>query len=298
MMHEARQSPTGTIYDIGYQHYEGERLGRWNALRTIFEHGLRTVFGIGRGEKAKLLPLGLLSLALVPAIVQSWLGAAIGDVLRIVSYENYFEEIRMIFLIFCAAQAPELVTTDQHNKVLPLYFVRPLHRTDYAAGKLAALIAALLVIGLAGQIILLAGRIFAAEDVLAGVRDERGAILPILGATLLGTALLASLSLAIAAHMKARTLATAAIFGTFLITAALPPLLTEALGQEQGRYAFLLSPMLVVNGTAHWLFEAEAAPRSMLATADLPLHYYAIAGAVLTAAMVLLLLHRSRRIRL
>jgi ABC-2 type transport system permease protein len=297
-MPEAGQSAAGTIYDIGYQRYEGERLGRWNAVRTIFSHGVRTVFGIGRGEKAKLLPLGLLAMAMVPAIVQSWLAAALGDMARLISYDNYFDQVSIIFLLFCAAQAPELVTTDQHNRVLPLYFVRPMRRIDYAAGKYAALVAALLLIGLAGQAVLFAGRVFVADELMDGWHAERGAVLPILGVTLTGALLLAALALAIASYMRARTLATAAIFAAFLVTAALPPLLMQALGPERGRYAFLVNPMLLVNGTSNWLFEVEAQPRSMLAMAGLPFHHYGITAIVATVLLVALLLHRYRRITL
>jgi ABC-2 type transport system permease protein len=294
-MSEARQSATGIIYDIGYQHYDGERLGRWNAARTIFGHGLRTLFGIGRGEKAKLLPFGLLVLAILPAIMQSWVAAVLGDMARLIWYDNYFDQISIILLLFCAAQAPELVSTDQHNRVLPLYFVRPIHRSDYALGKYAALVAALLIIGLAGQLVLFAGRVFAAEELLVGWRAERGALPPILGVTLAGALLLAPLTLAVAAHVRARALATAAIFAAFLVSAALPPLLVQALGPEQGRYAFLLNPILVVNGTSHWLFDTEAQRRSMLATANLPFHYYAIAAMAGAALFAALLVNRYRR---
>jgi ABC-2 type transport system permease protein len=297
-MPEQVQSGSGTIYDIGYQHYDGERLGRGYAIRTLVVHGMRTVFGVDRGEKAKLLPLGLLALALVPAIIQSWLGAAMGDMMRIISYENYFQRVEMLLLIFCAAQAPELVSTDQHNRVLSLYFVRPLHRTDYALGKLLALVAAVLIIGLAGQVVLFSGRVFAAEDLLAGWRAERGALLPILGVNMTAAILLASVSLAIAAHMKARTLATAAIFALFLVVTAVPALLMEALGAEQGRYAFLANPLTIINGVSHWLFEAEIERRSMLEAAGMPLHWYGYAAAALTILMVLLLLDRYRRLSL
>ncbi|HLQ49004.1 MAG TPA: ABC transporter permease, partial [Candidatus Dormibacteraeota bacterium] len=45
-------SPTGSIYDIGYRRYEGPRLGRAHAIRSLFFHSLRSTFGIGRGGRA------------------------------------------------------------------------------------------------------------------------------------------------------------------------------------------------------------------------------------------------------
>ncbi len=38
----------GSIYDLGYQRYEGVRLGRRHAIWALYVHSLRSVFGIGR----------------------------------------------------------------------------------------------------------------------------------------------------------------------------------------------------------------------------------------------------------
>ena len=46
----------GAIYDLGYQHYTGERRGRGYAFRTLLGFSFRSAFGLGRGEKAKSLP--------------------------------------------------------------------------------------------------------------------------------------------------------------------------------------------------------------------------------------------------
>jgi ABC-2 type transport system permease protein len=297
-MPEHVQSATGTIYDIGYQHYDGERLGRGYAVRTMFLYGLRSAFGHGRDEKSKLLPFALLFLAVIPAIIQAWLGAATGDMMRLISYDTYFQHVDVLLLIFCAAQAPELVSTDQHNRVLPLYFVRPIQRTDYAMGKLLALVVAVLILALAGQAVLFAGRLFVAEDLLAGWRAERGALLPILGVSTTAALLLASVSLAVAASIKARPLATAAIFGVFLVVTATPSLLMEALGRDHGRHAFLMNSMTIVSGLSHWWFGTDVARDSMVGTAGMPLHWYGYAAPVLVVAMVLVLLDRYRRFSL
>jgi ABC-2 type transport system permease protein len=297
-MHEPASSATGTIYDIGYRRYDGERLGRWHTLTTLAGHGLRSAFGFGRGDRARLLPFSLLLLALVPAVVQSWVAAALGDAVRIVEYSTYFQQVEFIFLIFCAAQAPELVTTERHNGVLALYFVRPLHRVDYAAGKLAALVAALLIIGLSAQLTLLAGRVFAAADLPTGWAAERYALLPILGVTLVAALLLGSMALLIASWVKARMLATAAIFGAFLVTAALPAMLLRALGEERGGYAILMNPAALISGSSHWLFGTEPRPNSVLNAFQLPLHYYGIAAVAASLLLTAALLFRYRRLSL
>ena len=53
----ANVGPTGSIYDIGYRRYEGPRLGRGHAIRSLFTHSLRSTFGIGRGGRAKIAPI-------------------------------------------------------------------------------------------------------------------------------------------------------------------------------------------------------------------------------------------------
>jgi ABC-2 type transport system permease protein len=291
------EAPAGTIYDIGYQSYDGPRLGRTHAVTALIAHGLRTTAGIGRGERAKIAPVVLVGLALIPAVIQAWIGAASGNATVLVGYHSYIQQVDFILLLFCAAQAPELVTTDQQHRVLPLYLSRPLRRADYAAGKLAALAIALLVIALLGQTVLFAGRVFVNDDALAGLRAEGSALLPILVTTVAAALLLSSLSLAIAAHMRTRTLASVAIIAFFLVAAAMAPLLAQALPDGAARYMILANPSLALSGTSHWLFDAEPLRRSMLARADLPGSAYAAAAAAWTAVAAGLLFARYQRIR-
>ena len=49
----------GEVFDLGYQRYDGPREGRARGRRAIFETGVRTVLGIGRGGRAKILPSGV-----------------------------------------------------------------------------------------------------------------------------------------------------------------------------------------------------------------------------------------------
>jgi hypothetical protein len=55
----AGAAETGSIYDIGYRKYDGPRLGRAHAVRSLFFHSLRSSYGIGRGGRAKIAPLVL-----------------------------------------------------------------------------------------------------------------------------------------------------------------------------------------------------------------------------------------------
>ena len=188
---------TGTIYDIGYRHYDGPRLGRGGAIGAIVGAGLRAVFGLGRSGRSKILPWGILVLALVPAAVAVAIRVLVGDLVDLYSYDNYLWGIGALFPIFLAAQAPELVVSDVRHHVLPLYFSRPIGRFDYVLAKLVALGGALLSLTLLPVLLLFAGRVLAADDLVAALGDEIGALPAIVGSGLLHAAVLASLGLAI-----------------------------------------------------------------------------------------------------
>ena len=57
------------IHDIGFRHYDGPRLGRGWAFRSLLLETLRGAFGLGRPAKVKIMPWVLIGLFTVPAIV-------------------------------------------------------------------------------------------------------------------------------------------------------------------------------------------------------------------------------------
>src|SRR6187455_2179044 len=59
----------GSIYDLGYRGYEGPRLGRRGAVVALLTHSLRTAYGLGRGARSKIMPVGLVLLALLPSLL-------------------------------------------------------------------------------------------------------------------------------------------------------------------------------------------------------------------------------------
>ena len=52
-----RDAMTGNIYDLGYRGYDGPRLGRRHAIATLIRHSMRSVLGLGRTTRAKIMPL-------------------------------------------------------------------------------------------------------------------------------------------------------------------------------------------------------------------------------------------------
>ena len=56
-----------SIYDLGYRHYDGVRVGRRGTPLTLYTHGLRSCFGLGRRATSKIFPWAPAILASVPA---------------------------------------------------------------------------------------------------------------------------------------------------------------------------------------------------------------------------------------
>jgi ABC-2 type transport system permease protein len=285
----------GTIYDIGYRRYEGVRRGRIHVVWTLVVHGLRSIFGFGRTDRAKAIPFILTAMALIPAVGQAWVAASTGNLIRMVTYENYLQQVEFILMLLCAAQAPELVSSDQNSRVLPLYFSRPLRRIDYVTGKVAALALAVFAIGVLGPMIILAGRVFANEQLAVGWAAERPSVPPIIAAAVIAALLFSTVSLAISSFLKGRTRASASVVGFFLVAAAASRILRQALPEAYQDYAVLIDPMQAMSGTSLFLFDGEPARRSLLARVDLPEPIYlATAGAfILVAAGVLVARYRK-----
>ena len=132
-------SDTGVIHDIGYQSYDGERLGRGGIVAALTWHSLRSAFGLRRGAKAKIIPVLTFVIMCLPAVVNAAAIALTSSHTRQVAYDTYVPALRVLVLVvFLAAQAPELVSRDLRSHTLPLYFARPIRRIDYPAAKLAA----------------------------------------------------------------------------------------------------------------------------------------------------------------
>src|SRR6266568_6329047 len=99
----------GVIHDIGYQTYDGPRLGRGNIGLALCWHSLRSAFGFGRGAKAKIVPVIAFVIMCAPAVVNAIVMALGRSHVRLVEYDTYVGNLRvLVLLVFMAAQAPEL----------------------------------------------------------------------------------------------------------------------------------------------------------------------------------------------
>jgi ABC-2 type transport system permease protein len=207
---------TGVIHDIGYRRYTGRRLGRAQIIRALFWHSLRSAYGLGRGAKAKIVPVLAFVIMCLPAIVNA-VAIARGNP-RVVPYDTYANQLRVVvMIIFIAAQAPELVSRDLRSHVLPLYFCRPMRRLDYPVAKLAAFITACLALIEIPLLLLYVGTVAQVHSGSA-VWTQTKALIPGLLVGLMWSVLLAAIGLALASLSGRRAYATGSIAIYFFLT--------------------------------------------------------------------------------
>jgi ABC-2 type transport system permease protein len=309
----ASQAAGGVIYDRGYRRYDGVRLGRPQIALALFWHSLRSSFGIGRGAKAKILPVIAFAGICLPAVVNA-VGVARGGA-PVVFYGTYTFPLRVVVMtIFVAVQAPELVSRDLRSHVLPLYFSRPLRRRDYPAAKYAAFTVACLLMIEIPLLLLYLGNIVSAQG-SSGVWHQTRLLAGGLGVGALWAVLLAAIGLALACLTAKRAYATGAVAIFFFLTwtlaqiiysvaghpvivhaspgHGLPPGAAVAQAVTSGQQlAGLISPFTVLDGVRQWLGGKVPGPMAP------PGHYGAVYGVmflVLLAASLTILAVRYRK---
>lgn len=286
---------TGSIYDLGYRRYEGQRLGRQHAVLSLYFYTLRSAFGIGRRTSSKIIPIIITVIAFIPAIVQLGVAAIVSGVVDIIRPENYFGFVQVPVALFCAAVAPEIAGRDMRQRTLSLYFSRALLRRDYALAKLGAFATALMVLTLAPQALLLIGNGLASKDLADYVRDNWEDLPRTIVSGVGIAAAMGAISLAIAVQTSRRAYATIAVVAWFLVTWPIAAILVIEVGGA-GRAAALFSPFDFVYGATRWVFDVGVERDSVQDYADIPLWGYGAAVAAHAAAGTALVIRRFERI--
>jgi ABC-2 type transport system permease protein len=287
---------TGSIYDLGYRRYEGPRLGRAYAVRSLIVHSFRTTYGLGRGGRAKIAPLVLGALAVLPAVLvvgALTLAARLGVQRELegaspISYESYFSSIGAIIALFCAAQAPELFGRDQRHGVLTLYFARALRRSDYTLARLTGFFLALLLLLIFPQAVLFIGRGLLSTDIASTFGRDLPKVPAIVGQALLTAGLLGGLSMAVSAFTPRRAYATAGIIALFVLPGIVAGIVIQLGSSAIGNWLVLLSQGTVLSGTNSLLFGTEL-PEGLFFF-DLPRWTFlasALAGIAVSVGLVL-----------
>jgi ABC-2 type transport system permease protein len=292
----------GNIYDLGYRRYEGSRLGRAHAIRSLVIHSFRTTFGIGRSGRAKVAPIVFGAMAILPAvIIVGGLTVAARfnferqlDETDLIGFDNYFSAITAIVVLFCAAQAPELFGRDQRHGVLALYFARALRRSDYALGRLLGFMLAVLVLLLLPMTILFLGRVLLPADIGAAFLANLPNLPPVLAHGAVIAALYGGLSMAVSAYTPRRAYGTAGIIALLILPAVVTGIVIQIGSSPIGTALALISPNTILDGTNALFFDHSLGQEYFFV--DVP-HWTFLVGAIAEVAVaVALIVRRFARI--
>lgn len=281
---------TSTIHDLGYRRYDGERLSSRAAWSALFTQGIRTLFGLGRPARSKALPVFVLIMSSIPAFISVFVSSETGIPIR---HAAYFTGVSILYIVFAAAQSPELFSRDQANRVLPLMFSRDLSRLQYASARLLSVLVAIFCMVLIPQLVLLFGGIGMAEDTVTAFQERWATIGPILAVSFLASAMLGTVTAAIAFWTPRRHLATATAVGLFIVLGAA----TTALGSTsvlETKTAQLFNPIVVLDFCSRLLFDEPS--RRLARTIAHPLSVYVSVLAAYVAVSVGALWWRARSV--
>jgi len=241
---EGPASAEGTVFDIGYQKYEGPREGRNRARKSIYKDGIKNSLGIGRSPKAKILPwLFIGTLILVAGVMALVAGAAdriAGDgtaaALDLPSHSDFYGIASIILFIFAAISAPELLCPDRRDGVINLYLVRPLTGSDYIIARWASFVSVMLVVAWLPQFILLTGLAMGATEPAEYFKDNWLDIPKFLGAGAAVAVYTSTLALVIAGFTTRRAYASAFLVGLFVISTPFTTGLAHEIGGTTGQW--------------------------------------------------------------
>ena len=229
--------PRGEVYDIGYRRYEGPREGRNRARLALWTNGVRTALGLGRGTRAKVLPILLFASTMVPAaifVIMASLAEDFGvsDIVEVPGHADYYDVVSILVLMFSAIIAPELLCADRRSQVLQLYLVRPLTPTDYVAGRWLAFFTIVLALVYSGQIVMFVGFTFAAEEPLDYIRANWLDVPRFLAAGAVVAVFVTTIPLAVSGFTARRAYAAGFVIGLFIISSAAINALTTCTERE------------------------------------------------------------------
>lgn len=251
----ATQRNYGEIFDRGYLHYDGPRLGIPAAIWALARYSMARAIGIRRPWTAKIIPMLIYGAVLIPVALAIGIRAFV-PAFNFLSYGEFFGAIFILEGIFVALIAPEMVSTDRQDKLLPLYFSRPIGRNAYVLAKLLGTGLLTLSISLVPVIIMWIGNVLLASDPALAFRDGLDDLGKIVVAGLLIAFYLGSIGLMISSFTGRKSVAVGVIVLGFVISESLSLALGNALRDQPDveRWTFILSPARTIASMVNGLF--------------------------------------------
>ena len=246
----------GEIFDRGYLHYDGPRLGQASAIWALARYSMARALGIRRPWTAKIIPMLLYAAVAIPVLIAIGMRAFL-PAFEFLDYPEFFGAIFLLVGIFVALIAPEMMSSDRHDRLLPLYFSRPIGRGSYVLAKLLGTGLLTLSMSLLPAIVLWLGNGLLAQEPLPALReslDDLGRI-AITGAMI--AFFLGAIGLTISSFTGRKSVAVGVIVLGFVLSESLSFAISEALRDqpELARWAFVMSPSRTIMALVGGLFE-------------------------------------------
>ncbi|MFJ3814528.1 ABC transporter permease [Streptomyces sp. NPDC090056] len=239
---------TTRIHNIGYRSYDGPRLGRAYARRSLFSQSLRGAYGLGRSAKSKVLPMLLAGVMCAPALIIVAVAVATKQTKLSIEYTQYAIFLQVVIGIFLASQAPQSVSRDLRFRTVPLYFSRPIERADYVLAKYGAMASALFILTAVPLLIMWIGSMLAKMDFAEQAKMFGQGIVSVALLSLL----FGGIGLVMAALTPRRGFGVAAVIGVLTISyGAVSTLMGIAYATENPgaiEWLGLFSPITLVDG--------------------------------------------------
>ena len=285
------QARFGEVYDRGYQHYLGDRLGRRSAYWALITYSMKRAMGIKKGWTSKVIPfllyLAVAGTVLVVIGIEAFLPNDVsGDV--VMDYPDYFGFIFLIEGAFVATIAPEMLCGDRRERVLNLYFSRAITRLDYILAKVLATAILTTTIAVIPAVLLWLFRQLLADRPLSAITGNADQLFKIL---VVGTAIslyLGTIGLMISSFTGRKSIAVAVIFITYGVVEGLVNGIREALDMSRtAEFLGFLSPVLTLSNLAEYWFNP-----AMAEVGEFAWYWYLVAIAATIAVAVLVMLWR------
>lgn len=237
----------GEVYDRGYQHYTGPRLGRAHAFRALTGYSMKRALGAKKRWTAKVVPAILYTavalLVIIPLGIQAFIDSA-----EVLQYWDFFSVAWLILGVFVATIAPEMLCSDRREKTLILYFSRPITRLDYLLSKLLATALLTLTITLLPLSVFWLGRQLLDDSPVRAMGDNLDDLGKIVIVSVIVSAYLGALGLVVSAFTTRKAIAVGVIIVAFLVSSALAGVLQNVFGTNSQKAWFgLISPARTIS---------------------------------------------------
>ena len=292
---------TGAVYDLGYEPFEGERRGRSGARKAVYFDGIRRALGLRRKARRKVMPWGLLILAIVPTIVavgvSFMIPAGTADAIDLARQNSdFFLLAGTITMLFTALAAPELLVPDRKDGVLSMLASRPLTAADYLGSRFASLVTVVGAFMIMPQLVLFFGQAASDPDgFFRGLVNAADTLPKIVAVASVYAIAYVPLGFVIASLSNRKAIATASYLAVMIALSGFAEALVRESNITGGRWMALLAPINTADAANVWIFGGSN-PESLLVAADISPAVGILALVAVGAALSMFSLHRYRRL--